>query len=168
MRDSEESNTDALTGVQSHRMLPSTLDEPMAAILFDIDDLRSVNYHLGHSVGDDVLVRLGAWLSQEAEVLRGQVFRVAGDKFLLLLRGRTLDEALTIANTIVSTCPSLRLPYANPEEERDAATVSAAVFTADPELPLRLRTVIDQRTEDLYRAELAVGRTYGNVVVSNA
>ncbi|MFL6247922.1 MAG: GGDEF domain-containing protein [Thermoanaerobaculia bacterium] len=150
---------DALTGLPSLSGLSSALDETMAAVLLDIDGLRFVNHERGHVAGDDVLRRLGAWLSREAELLHGQVFRVAGDKFLLLLLlpGRAIDEAATIANKTVAICPSLH-----------EITLSAVVFLADPQFPGRLRTAIDQLTEELYRSELASGRTHSNVVISGA
>lgn len=139
----------------------------MAAILLDVDGLRFVNDELGHLVGDDVLRRLGRWLAQEAELLTAEVFRITGDKFLLLLRDRTIHDATAIANKLVSRCPSLGLPHAGRADAPDALTVSAVVFTADPDVPRRLRAVIEKLTDDLYRAELAVGRTHSNVAVSS-
>src|SRR5687768_15941445 len=122
---------DPLTDLRTGRALPYSLDETMAAILLDIDGLRFVNDELGHLTGDDVLRRLGGWLAQEAEVLAAEVFRIAGDKFLLLLRGRTIQAATAIANTLVASCTSLQLPHASRADVPDALTISAVVFTAD-------------------------------------
>lgn len=126
----------------------------MAAIFLDVDALRSVNYHRGHLAGDEVLKHLGTWLAQEAELLHGRAFRVAGDEFIVLLPGRTLDEAAAIATRLVSS------PHAD-----NAVTLSAVVFQADPELPGRLRAALDEFAEMLYRAELDNGRAHSNVVV---
>lgn len=158
---------DPLTGLRTPRALPSALDETMAAILLDIDGLRFVNDELGHLAGDDVLRRLGRWLAQEAELLAAEVFRIAGDKFLLLLRGRTIHDATTIANTLVSRCTSLRLPNASRAAAPDALAISAVVFIGDPDVPVQLRAVIEKLTNDLYRAELAAGRTHSNVVLGS-
>jgi diguanylate cyclase (GGDEF)-like protein len=163
----ESGIVDPLTGVRSLSSLTSALDETMPAVLLDIDGLRRVNDQLGHLVGDDVLRHLGAWLTEEAEVLKGQVFRVAGDKFLLLLRGRTIEDAITIANRIVFVCPSLALANVSRADTPATLTISAVVFTANSEVPSKLRTIIDMLTDDLYRAELAVGRTYSNVTISS-
>ena len=162
-----QARVDVLTGLPTFFALPSALDEAMPAIFLDIDGFRWVNHQLGHLVGDDVLKRLGAWLAQQAEMLQGQVFRVAGDEFILLLRGRTLDETAAIANGIIAGCPSLRLPYASPAESRAAITLSAVVFSADSKLPGRLRTTLDEFAEALYRTELELGRTHSNIVISD-
>lgn len=84
---------------------------PIAAVFFDIDGFRLVNYEHDHMVGDEILVRLSAWLKEQARTLRGRLFRVAGDKFLLLLPEGTIAEATETANTIVASCPSLPLPH---------------------------------------------------------
>jgi diguanylate cyclase (GGDEF)-like protein len=143
-------DVDALTGLRTFHALPSALKEPVAAIFFDVDGLRYVNYRCDHLAGDEVLRQLGAWLAHEAETLRGEAFRVAGDEFILLLPSRTLDDALLIAKRLVASAP---------------ASVSAVVFTAEAKLCGRLRAALDEFAEELYRVELASGRDRGNVVM---
>lgn len=144
---------DALTGLPTFAGLAAALEEPAAAVFLDIDGFLLVNDKLGHIAGDELLSQLATWLRGEAQRLRGGVFRVAGDEFVLLLPGRTLDEAAAIANGIVSKCPSV-------------LTLSGVVFRADRELPLQLRVARDWFAEELYRAELASGRDHRNVVVA--
>ena len=146
---------DELTGLPAIAALPSAPDA--IAILLDIDGFRYVNYEHGHLVGDQVLAALGAWLAQRAHVLEGSVFRVAGEKFLLLLPRRTQDDAAAIANELVSGVSSLRAPV--------SITLSAVVFAADRDLSAHLRATLDDLTNELYRAELATGRDRSNVVV---
>jgi len=159
---------DLLTGLPTFQGLSSALDRPTAAIFLDIDGFRSVNDRHGHAAGDALLVRLGSWFAEEAELLRGQVFRVAGDEFIILLRGRTLDEAAAVANRIVSTCSLRTWVGAATADACPGVTLSAVVFFADSELPRRLRAILDEFAEQLYRAELAVGREHSNIVIRRA
>ena len=146
---------DELTGLPTFAALPSALDA--VAMLLDIDGFRYVNDEHGHLVGDEVLAALGAWLAERARALEGSAFRVAGEKFLLLLPRRSQDDAVAIANELVSSVSSLRAPV--------RITLSAVVFAADRDLSSRLRATLDELTNELYRAELASGRDRSNVVV---
>lgn len=144
---------DALTGLPTYVGLRAALRESVAAIFLDIDGLRFVNDCRGHLAGDRVLAGLGAWLKREAEALHGLVFRVAGDEFILLLPGRTLEEAAEIASRLV-------------DFSREGITLSAVVFRADPGLPERLRDTLEAFAEELYHCEVRRARTHGNVVVA--
>ena len=145
---------DRLTGLPTFAGLRSALREPAAAIFLDIDGLRLVNHDFGHLAGDDVLIAVGARLKEEAEALRGLAFRVAGDEFLLLLPGRTLDDAAAIADRLVTTSPPLQ------------CSLSAVVFLADQDLPENLRAALESFAEMLYQCERANGRARGNVVTA--
>lgn len=158
----EASRIDTLTGLPTFVELPAALSEPAAAIFLDIDGFRYVNRDFGPVAGDEVLARLGAWLKEEAEALRGGVFRVAGEELLLLLPGRTLSDAAEIAERLVGTCSRLQWPSVGSA----GITLSAAVFLADPELPGRLRETLESLAEMLYQREVASGRAYGNVVIA--
>ncbi|MFP5245839.1 MAG: GGDEF domain-containing protein, partial [Thermoanaerobaculia bacterium] len=139
------SSIDALSGLPTFHGLRSVLTEATTAIFLDIDGFRFVNDRLGHAAGDDVLRGLGAWLKRTADALHGLSFRVAGDEFMLLLPGQTLNDAAAIASRLV-TPPLPRV------------TLSAVVFVAGPELPDQLRETLDTFAEKLYQHELSAGR----------
>src|SRR5688500_470391 len=108
---------------------------------------------------DDALAssRLSAWLAEQARTLCGQLFRVAGDKLMLLLPERTIAEAADAATTIVASCPLLPLPH--------TITLSAIAFAVDRERHRPIREMLEDLGQQLYRAELASGRNHSNVVV---
>lgn len=61
-------------------------DAPATLLVFDIDEFKTVNDHLGHTVGDDYLRTLASCLGGVA--LAGDLAgRSGGDEFLLLLTG---------------------------------------------------------------------------------
>lgn len=72
-----------------------------AAILIDVDDLKSINDGHGHSAGDD-------FLRQVAEAMRASVreadicARLGGDEFLIFATGCDLDASTEIARRILA------------------------------------------------------------------
>jgi diguanylate cyclase (GGDEF)-like protein len=91
---------DPLTGLLNHRAVHERLDHelangrasglPVAVVLIDVDNFKTVNDTFGHQAGDRVLRAIAGIL---AAASRGSdvAARYAGDEFMLLLPG--LDEA---------------------------------------------------------------------------
>jgi diguanylate cyclase (GGDEF)-like protein len=90
---------DPLTGLLNRRAVMARIDHelvhgrtfghPVAVVLIDVDNFKSVNDTLGHQSGDRVLLAVGSILNAAC---RGTdvAARYAGDEFLLVLPG--LDE----------------------------------------------------------------------------
>ena len=95
-----ESLTDALTGLGNRRALLERLGEAFRGpdgpsrllLLFDLDGFKSYNDTFGHEAGDILLSRLGTRLSRTV-ASRGEVFRLGGDEFCILLDGELIDLA---------------------------------------------------------------------------
>jgi diguanylate cyclase (GGDEF)-like protein len=91
---------DPLTGLLNHRAVHERLehelaygrddDHPVAVVLIDVDNFKTVNDSLGHQAGDRVL-RAVASILESACRTTDTAARYAGDEFMLLLPG--LDEA---------------------------------------------------------------------------
>ena len=103
-------HTDELTGLGNRRLLSAKLaaaldpsigaPRPLALLLIDLDDFKEINDTLGHSVGDQLLVEIGARLRttvREHDVLTRQ----GGDEFAVLLHGAGLDEATAAAGRLL-------------------------------------------------------------------
>jgi len=81
---------------------------PCAAMFLDLDNFKDINDTLGHHVGDQLLVALGARL---ADALRevDSVGRLGGDEFVLLVEGAALSGgAEVIAERILDV---VRTPF---------------------------------------------------------
>jgi diguanylate cyclase (GGDEF)-like protein len=74
-----------------HAILGGRTQPPLAALVVDIDDFKSVNDRYGHAAGDHVL----ATVAQRLSAFAGDdpVARLGGDEFAGLLRAPTSDPA---------------------------------------------------------------------------
>jgi diguanylate cyclase (GGDEF)-like protein len=120
--------TDPLTGLGNHRSFHERLQRELVAAeqdgtsvalcLFDLDDLKTINDHHGHPMGDAVLSQVASRLRQG-----GEAFRLGGDEFAVLLPGHGEREASAVARSIVERIAALRI------EGIDEVTVSGGVAT---------------------------------------
>nr|WP_321461771.1 diguanylate cyclase [uncultured Cohaesibacter sp.] len=71
-------------------------DNPICAIMFDIDHFKSVNDRFGHDVGDEV-IRTVARIAQTESKLSG---RLGGEEFAIIIPDHSLYDAACSANRI--------------------------------------------------------------------
>lgn len=90
---------DELTGLCNYRAFHNDLEKLMSKddtsvvlIMLDSDNLKAVNDHYGHHSGDELIRRIAEALKVSAGS-SDTVYRYAGDEFMLLSPGATLEEA---------------------------------------------------------------------------
>jgi diguanylate cyclase (GGDEF)-like protein/PAS domain S-box-containing protein len=97
---------DPLTGLLNRRSFEKELElmidrGPAGAVLaVDLDHFKFVNDTLGHSVGDDLIVRVASVLREHlrsSDVLA----RLGGDEFAALLHGASADQARLVATKLL-------------------------------------------------------------------
>jgi two-component system cell cycle response regulator len=137
----EEALTDVLSGLGNRRRLMQDLDEALAdhgrhtLIFFDLDGFKGYNDSFGHGAGDALLARLGQRLGTAADA-RGNAYRLGGDEFCVLLRGRVeRDDAIVEhASEALSTHGegfSIGASYGLVALPDDADTATVALQLAD-------------------------------------
>jgi diguanylate cyclase (GGDEF)-like protein len=136
--------TDALTGLGNRRKLLADLDSALerarggaasTLAFFDLDGFKRYNDAFGHGAGDALLERLGSTLAASVQ-RRGSAYRLGGDEFCVLLRGRiSPDDAVFAAAraalaergsgfTVTASCGVVCVP-------NEADSASAALGLAD-------------------------------------
>ena len=98
--------TDSLTGVRSKRYLldngeeyiQNSANQPVWALLLDIDFFKKINDNLGHITGDHVLAEIGALLNQLFQT--DMVVRFGGEEFSILMINMHHKEALQQAEKL--------------------------------------------------------------------
>ena len=106
--------TDSLTGVRSKRYLVDNgegyisdpANQPVWAMLIDIDHFKTINDSLGHITGDHVLAELGEKLN--AAFKDGMVVRFGGEEFCVLVPNLTADQMLERAEMLRSDLANLK------------------------------------------------------------
>jgi len=134
--------TDALTSLPNRRAFIEALEraldgdvEPRILALFDLDGFKRYNDAYGHPAGDALLTRLSGALGDVVHG-HGRAFRLGGDEFCLLLKGRvTTDDALigaaTAALTERGSMFSVTAAHGLATVPDEAATTTAVLQLAD-------------------------------------
>lgn len=109
LRLEEQAFTDALTGLSNRMKLTSILNDvisenrhnkqAVSVLSLDLDRFKEVNDLFGHDAGDRVLTSFGNLLNEQMDS-SGQVFRVGGEEFLVLLSGADAAHAQEVAKNI--------------------------------------------------------------------
>ena len=103
------SETDPLTGLYNVRGLSQRMDvelarwrryrQPLALVLIDLDDLKSINDRYGHTAGDAALRQVAAAI--RAERREGDLgARWGGDEFVMVATNTTARSALVLAERV--------------------------------------------------------------------
>ncbi|KEZ78181.1 diguanylate cyclase [Salinisphaera hydrothermalis] len=106
--------TGATNRMQFHKVLKlehtrcTTRRQPLALIILDLDDFKSLNDEHGHPAGDTVLkevTRIGA----DCTPARAIFARLGGEEFALLLPEKSLHEAVDLAQTLRRRIAELKI-----------------------------------------------------------
>ena len=121
--------TDPLTGLLNRRAFFERATElcdgtdVLSAIMVDIDHFKRVNDLHGHNVGDRVIRAVADVLASQGEV----VGRLGGEEFVILLKGRTMAEAVEMAERL--RADAAELPFEG-AKQTFAVTLSFGVERA--------------------------------------
>ncbi len=100
---------DPLTGTGNRRALETKLDElvevharyatPASLLIIDLDHFKAVNDAHGHAKGDEILCRVAEIVNLRIRVT-DSLYRIGGEEFVVVLDGRTIDEAVRLAEQL--------------------------------------------------------------------
>ena len=161
------SSHDSLTGLANRASFDRRLEElwadacahnqPLSAVLIDIDHFKVVNDTQGHLYGDQVIQRVATLVLQS---LRGHddfAARYGGEEFIVLLPGTDQDAASLIAERIRSLVQLAGSPA--PQQYMPApglwTTVSCGIATVEHARQQSTRSFIHAADQALYAAKSA-------------
>jgi diguanylate cyclase (GGDEF)-like protein len=152
---SHQAYHDGLTGLANrtrfnnelHQAMQDPAALPVAVLLLDVDDFKTVNDSLGHAAGDELL---GAVAERLLECIgdRGLTARIGGDEFAVLLTNAELRAAQGAAQAILSNVDAPVL--LETREVSVGASLGIAVSSGPPEEP---SDVLRNADLALYRAK---------------
>jgi diguanylate cyclase (GGDEF)-like protein len=137
---------DELTELPNRRMLQDRLYQDVArairhgvngAVLFlDLDNFKHINDSLGHSVGDELLIKVASRLRHHLRE-EDTAARLGGDEFVVLLTDLEGDEA-RISSRVMQVADQVRMALANPfeiagHELHVSTSIGVAIYPADAE-----------------------------------
>jgi two-component system cell cycle response regulator len=149
--------TDSLTGVYNRRylldhgeqFLAGRSNNPVAAVLLDIDHFKKINDNLGHITGDRVLQALGDLL-RERSAENTMVVRFGGEEFALLVPRCSINDAYRCADSLRAEIEALRPTGV-------AITVSIGLASNQLNPGMTLTQLLNRADKALYAAK-AQGR----------
>jgi diguanylate cyclase (GGDEF)-like protein len=108
-RANRESRTDALTGLSNRRGIEERLNDevarairfghPLAVLMIDLDDFKSINDRYGHAAGDDILRSTAVAIDNSVRSI-DIAGRYGGEEFLVVLPETDASGAEVVAERI--------------------------------------------------------------------
>jgi len=159
-----ESLTDPLTGLYNRKAFDSALTSainkmhasgrPTALLVADVDHFKRFNDKWGHQTGDQVL-KLVAQSIKQSIGSNDLAARYGGEEFTVILPGRTLQEARTIAEQIRTAVMTRELVKRSTGENLGRATLSIGIALLRP---LDSAIVLFERADGCLYAAKKAGR----------
>jgi diguanylate cyclase (GGDEF)-like protein/PAS domain S-box-containing protein len=128
---------DALTGLPNRRRFERALTRTLAhaarygsrgaVLLLDLGGFKRINGMLGHSIGDALLLRIGAVLRSTLRTT-DDFARLGGDDFAVILPEADRDQAVAVANKLLSAIRDEGLEGAGAHQPPIAGSIGITVF----------------------------------------
>jgi diguanylate cyclase (GGDEF)-like protein len=155
LRDSEQrlqyfGTHDALTGLYNRSFFETALtnmqregDFPLSILIMDVDGLKRVNDQFGHTVGDELLKRVGEVMSG---ALRGEdiIARIGGDEFVVLMPGTDFSAGEMVLQRVHQAIQKHNVSY------NDQLSLSLSLGIATAGLGDDLMETIKQADQKMY------------------
>jgi diguanylate cyclase (GGDEF)-like protein len=145
--------TDSLTGLWNRRAFDARIEttvigaqrskQPMALLLLDVDNFKTINDRYGHPYGDIVLRHVANILGR-AKRAEDLACRFGGEEFAILLPGTTIDGAQRLGQRIIDALHSFTW-------EKELVTASLGLAICEPNSSSD--DLVDAADSALYRAK---------------
>ena len=121
---------------------------PQAIVVADLNNLKRVNDAYGHAAGDALLRLFAAYIRELFP--EGNVFRIGGDEFIILLDRTSKDAALRAIESLQERCDTVGYTVKDGQMIHPSAAMGYAIRNHDLE---RLDDLIARADERMYQAK---------------
>ncbi|MCU1413327.1 MAG: hypothetical protein JWN80_667 [Microbacteriaceae bacterium] len=155
---------DQLTGLANRKLLRESLlgalgaalwhERSMALIFVDLDGFKAVNDEFGHTAGDAVL----KWVANQLRAAvrsTDVVGRFGGDEFVIICENAGADEALLIAQRVLSMINANSHEF--PDGVRVGASIGVALHQPEPGLGAAPEAIFIAADSAMYRSKQSGG-----------
>ena len=146
--------TDVLTGFHNRNYFSHQAEAlqkgvyPQAILVADLNNLKRVNDAHGHAAGDALLRLFAAYIRELFP--EGEVFRIGGDEFIILLNRTSKEAAVKAIEALQSSCQTFGHTVKNGQVIYPSAAMGYAIRNHDQE---RLDDLIARADERMYQAK---------------
>lgn len=155
---------DGLTGLANRKRFEDFLHaavgnarrrkEPVALILFDVDEFARFNEQAGSQAGDEVLLHIGRTLASAQRRPLDLFTRFSGDCFACVLPDTDLPGARAVAELFLADVDALEIPHPG-SQVAPHVTISLGVAACVPQPNDHALGLLDKANQALRRAKLA-------------
>ena len=155
----KEAYDDVLTDVPNRRSLYRTLEgclnsdkvTSMAIMAIDIDNLKHINDHFGHMVGDRLIIAAANDLSEFSTFYGYDLSRFGGDEFVIIV---TNHSVAYIKNSLNKFFEKPHLKYTSTIDDTEPGiSYSIGVFHTDNKQNLSTNVLLKRADDALYEAK---------------
>ena len=146
--------TDVLTGFHNRNYFGHNAEAlqkgeyPQAILVADLNNLKRVNDAYGHAAGDALLRLFAAYIRELFP--EGNVFRIGGDEFIILLDRTSKEAALKAIEALQAKCDKVGYTVKDGQAIHPSAAMGYAIRNHDQE---RLDDLIARADERMYQAK---------------
>ena len=147
-----EANIDPLTGLRNRRAYDAAVvnldssTEPYAIVMFDLNDLKTINDRYGHEKGNAAIQNLARLICDVFK--HSPVYRIGGDEFVAILTRRDLDARETLIWQFREAAGSAREFDESRPWENPGAACGYAVY--DPQIDSGAAGVFKRADKNMY------------------
>jgi diguanylate cyclase (GGDEF)-like protein len=158
----ELSITDGLTNIFNRRhfntIFPQAINlakrknDLLCFILIDIDYFKRYNDTYGHIMGDHALISVASVLKNSLKRVDDYCFRLGGEEFGIILRTDRIDQAHTLARTILKSIEDLKIEHQG-NKASSYVTISMGVVCKNGDDITNADEIYKEADELLYKAK---------------
>lgn len=155
---------DGLTGLANRKRFDEFLHaavanarrrkEPVALILFDVDEFAAYNEALGSQAGDEVLLHIGRTLASARRRPLDLFARFSGDCFACVLPDTDMQGARAVAELLLADVDALEIDHPD-SQVATHVTISLGIATQVPQPADHPLSLLEIANQALRRAKLA-------------